>query len=140
MFKGFRSFLLQGNLIVIAVGLVVALAVSTLITAFTTSIITPLINAVVGKTANNQGLGWRVNGQFIALGTFISALIYFVIFMAVVYFVLVVPYRNYMRKIGTPVFAAPSPPAPTKTCPECLSSDLPVAAKKCLHCASDLEQ
>lgn len=139
MLKGFKNFLMRGDLIIIAVGLVVALAFSTLITAFTSNIITPLINALAGKTASGQGLGWSINGQFIALGAFISALIYFVIFMAVVYFVLVVPYRNYMARQGTTVFGAPEPPPPTKTCPQCLSSDLPAAAKKCLHCASDVD-
>jgi large conductance mechanosensitive channel len=139
MLKGFKAFLFQGNLIVTAVGLVVALAVSTLVSSFTTSVITPLINSLAGTSAKSPGLGWKVHGQFIDLGAFLGAIIYFIIFMLVVYFVLVVPYRRYMKRLGTSVFAAPSPSAPTKTCPECLSSDLPVAAKKCLHCASVLE-
>ena len=120
----------------VAVGLVVALGFSTLISAFTTDIVTPLINALAGDSSNGPGVGWTLNGQFIALGKFISAIIYFIIFMAVVYFVLVVPYRRYMAKQGTPVFGIPDQPAPTKTCPECLSCDLPAAATKCLHCAS----
>ncbi|HVA52367.1 MAG TPA: MscL family protein [Acidimicrobiales bacterium] len=136
MLKGFRNFLMRGDLIIIAVGLVVALAFSTLIQSFTGTIVSPLINALAGHSSSGPGLGWTLNGQFIALGTFIAAVIYFVIFMAVVYFVLVVPYRSYMARQGTHVFGAPEPPAPTKTCPECLSSDLPVAATKCLHCAS----
>ena len=135
--KGFKSFLLQGNLIVIAVGLVVALAFSTLIAAFSTNIITPLINSLAGS--KSVGLGWHLRGQFIDLGAFISALIYFVIFMLVMYLILVVPYRRYMKRIGETVFAAPAPPPATRTCPECLSADLPAAAKKCLHCASVLE-
>lgn len=131
--KGFKNFLMQGDLIVIAVGLVIALAFSTLIKSFTDSIITPLVNAAQGGGANSLGLGWTINGQRITLGAFISAIVYFVIFMAVVYFVLVVPYRAYMRRKGTTVFG----PAPdTKTCPQCLSDDLPVAARKCRHCAS----
>jgi large conductance mechanosensitive channel len=136
MLKGFKNFLMQGNLVIIAVGLVIALAFSTLVTAFTTTIITPLINAIAGSSPHNQGLGWTLNGQRIALGSFISAIIYFIIFMCVIYFVLVVPYRRYMSKRGISVFATQAPPPPTKTCPECLSTDLPVAAKKCLHCAS----
>jgi large conductance mechanosensitive channel len=131
--KGFRNFLMQGELIVIAVGLVVALAFSTLIKSFTDSIITPLVNAVEGGGAGSQGLGWTVNGQRIELGSFISAIVYFIIFMAVIYFVLVVPYRSYMKRRGSTVFG---PPAETKTCPQCLSDDLPVAAVKCKHCAS----
>jgi large conductance mechanosensitive channel len=125
---------MQGDLIVIAVGLTVALAFSTLIKAFTDSIITPLVNAAGGKGAAS-GLGWTINGSRINLGAFISAIIYFVILMAVVYFLIVVPYRSYMRKRGKTVFGDP---APTKTCPECKSDDLPVAATKCLHCASEL--
>jgi large conductance mechanosensitive channel len=136
MLKGFKNFLMRGDLIVIAVGLVVALAFSMLISSFTTNIITPLINALAGKSANAQGLGWTINGQFINLGVFISAIIYFVVFMAVVYFVLVVPYRNYMARQGTTVFGAPEPAPPTKTCPECLCTDIPAAATKCWHCAS----
>lgn len=136
MLKGFRNFLMRGDLIIIAVGLVVALAFSTLIHSFTGNIVAPLINALAGNTSKGPGLGWTLNGQFIALGTFISAIVYFVIFMAVVYFILVVPYRSYMARQGTTVFGAPEAPAVTKTCPECLSSDLPAAATKCLHCTS----
>jgi large conductance mechanosensitive channel len=136
MFKGFKNFLMRGELIVIAVGLVVALAFSALITSFTTNIITPLINSLAGTSANSSGVGWKINGQFIALGAFISSIIYFVIFMAVVYFVLVVPYRSYMARQGTVVFGAPTPPPAVKTCPECLSADVPAAATKCWHCSS----
>jgi large conductance mechanosensitive channel len=136
MLKGFKNFLMRGELIIIAVGLVVALAFSALITSFTTNIITPLINSLAGSSANGPGVGWTINHQFIALGAFISSIIYFIIFMAVVYFVLVVPYRSYMAKQGTTVFGAPTPAPPVKTCPECLSADLPAAATKCLHCAS----
>jgi large conductance mechanosensitive channel len=134
MLKGFKNFLMQGDLIVIAVGLVVALAFSTLISAFTTNLITPLINAAAGGGTAGKGLGWTINAQRINLGAFISAIIYFVILMAVIYFVIVVPYRAYMKRRGDTVFG---PPAPTKTCPECRSSDLPVAATKCKYCASD---
>ena len=136
MLKGFKNFLMQGNLVIIAIGLVIALAFSALVTAFTTSIITPLINALAGSSPSNQGLGWTINGQRIELGAFISAIIYFIIFMLVIYFVLVVPYRRYMAKRGISVFATQAAPPPTKTCPECLSADLPLAATKCLHCAS----
>ena len=139
MFKGFKNFLMQGDLIVIAVGLVVATAFSTLIKAFTDSVITPLVSAIEPKTAASPGLGWTINGQFVNVGTFISAIVYFVIFMVVVYFVLVVPYRAYMRKTGKEVFAGPKPAAPVKTCPKCLSADLPAAATKCRYCASDVE-
>jgi large conductance mechanosensitive channel len=135
VFKGFKNFLLQGDLIVIAVGLVVALAFSTLIKAFTDTIITPLVNALEGTSSGSAGLGWTINGQRVELGAFIAAIVYFVLFMVVIYFALVVPYRVYMTKRGAQVFG---PPAPTKTCPYCLSSDLPLAATKCRHCTSEL--
>ncbi len=135
MLKGFKNFLMRGDLIVVALGLVVALAFSNLISAFTGNIVTPLINSIAGNPAK-PGLAWTVNGQVVNLGAFISAIVYFVIFMAVVYFVLVVPYRALMARRGTTVFGAPEPPPPTKTCPECLSSDVPAAATKCWHCAS----
>jgi large conductance mechanosensitive channel len=134
MLRGFKNFLMQGDLIIIAVGLVVALAFSTLIKAFTDNIITPLVIAVAGGAAG-EGLGWTINGQRIDLGAFISAIIYFIIFMAVIYFLIVVPYRAYMRRRGTTVFGEPDP---TKTCPECKASDLPIDATRCKYCATRL--
>ena len=135
MLKGFKNFLMQGDLIVISVGLVVALAFSTLIKAFTDSVITPLVNGVAGGGATGKGLGWTFNGQRIDLGAFIAAIIYFVVFMAVVYYALVLPYRAYMQRRGKSVFGDP---APSKECPYCLSADLPLAATKCKFCASEL--
>ena len=134
MLKGFKNFLMQGDLIIIAVGLVVALAFSTLIKAFTDNVITPLINSA-GGSAGAAGLGWTINGQRIDLGAFISAIVYFIIFMAVIYFVLVVPYRAYVKRRGTSVFGDPDP---TKVCPSCLSDGLPLAAAKCKFCGSEV--
>jgi large conductance mechanosensitive channel len=133
--KGFKNFLMQGELVVIAVGLVVALAFSTLIKAFTDSIITPLVNAVAGGGKAGQGLGRSINGQYIDFGAFISAVIYFIILMAVIYFLIVVPYRAFMKRRGRNVFGDPPP---SKTCPNCRSDDIPVAATKCKYCASEL--
>jgi large conductance mechanosensitive channel len=135
MFKGFKNFLMQGELVVIAVGLVVALAFSTLIKAFTDSIITPLVNAAGGGGSTGKGLGWTINGQRIDIGAFIAAIIYFIIFMAVIYFAIVVPYRAYMQRRGRIVFGDPPP---MKTCPSCLSTDLPAAATRCKHCTTEL--
>lgn len=135
MLKGFKNFLMQGDLIVIAVGLVVALAFSTLIKAFTDNIITPLVNAAGGGGPSGQGLGATINGQRIDVGAFIAAIIYFIIFMAVVYFLIVMPYKVYMRRRGMTVFGDP---APTKTCPSCLSDDLPQEASRCKYCTSDV--
>jgi large conductance mechanosensitive channel len=126
---------MRGDVIVVAVGLVVALAFSALITAFTTDIINPLIQSFVPGT---HGFGVEIrNGNpktLVDFGTFISAIIYFAIFMAVVYFLIVVPYKHVQARRGQVVFG----PAPdVKTCPYCLSSDLPAAASKCKYCGTD---
>jgi large conductance mechanosensitive channel len=127
---------MRGDVIVVAVGLVVALAFSMLITAFTTDIINPIVAAAGGKTGN--GLGFYVSDHnqktFVDIGAFISAVIFFVIFIAVVYFVIVVPYKHIQARRGQTVFGDP---APVKTCPACLSSDLPAAALKCKYCGTD---
>jgi large conductance mechanosensitive channel len=130
LITGFKNFLMQGDVIVIAVGLVVALAFSTLIKAFTDNIITPLVNAIGG---GSSGLGFHANGQLVNIGAFISAVIYFIIFMAVIYFLIVVPYRVYQARRGVTVFGEGPP---VKTCPACLSEDLPAAASKCRYCGS----
>ena len=133
LLAGFKNFLMQGDIIVIAVGLVIALAFSTLIKAFTDSVITPLVNAAGG--GGTAGLGFHVRGQIVNFGAFVSAVIYFVIFMAVVYFGIVVPYRAYQRRRGVTVFGEPPP---VQTCPYCLSEDIPAAATKCRYCGSSL--
>ena len=134
--RGFKNFLLRGDVIVVAVGLVVALAFSMLVTAFTTYIINPIVAAAGGSTGN--GLGFYVSDHnkktFVDIGAFISAIIYFVIFIAVVYFLIVVPYKHVQARRGQTVFGDP---APVKTCPACLSDDLPAAASTCKNCGTD---
>ncbi len=139
MLTGFKNFLMRGDVIVVAVGLVVALAFSNLVKAFTDNIINPLIAAAQG-TAKGPGLGWQLvsgggDGTYLNLGAFISAIIYFIIFMAVVYFLIIQPYKFIMARRGRVVFGEPPP---TKTCPACLSDDLNPAASKCKHCGSVL--
>jgi large conductance mechanosensitive channel len=131
--QGFKNFLMQGDIVIVAVGLVIALAFSTLIGSFTTNIITPLVNAA--GSGGTTGLGFHVHGQLVSIGAFISAVIYFIIFMAVVYFVIVVPYRASQARRGVTVFGDP-PPA--QTCPACLSEGLPIAATKCRYCGTGL--
>jgi large conductance mechanosensitive channel len=135
--RGFRNFLLRGDVIVVAVGLIVALAFSTLISAFTSSVVDPVIARAEGKAS--IGLGWQLGSAgnkatFLNIGSFISAVIYFVIFMAVVYFVIVVPYKLISARRGATVFGDPPQ---VKTCPACLSADLPAAATKCKYCATE---
>ena len=140
MFKGFRNFLMRGDIVTVAVGLAVALAFSALIAAFTADIIKPIVARAQGS--HSVGLGIQLGNDhnpstFINIGALISSLIYFVIFMLVVYFVIVVPYKHIQKRRGVSVFGDP---APAKTCPYCLSDDLPVAASKCKYCISELPQ
>jgi len=124
---------------VLAVGLAAALAFSTLVKAFTDSVVTPLVTRAQGNRPIGLGVQLGSPGNqstYINFGAVISALIYFIVFMAVIYFLLVVPYRSAQARRGNVVFGdAP----PTKACPYCLSDDLPVAATKCKHCASELK-
>jgi large conductance mechanosensitive channel len=137
MIKGFKNFLMRGDVIIIAVGLVTALAFSGLVKAFTDFIVNPLVTRAQGGHSIGLGiqLGQAGNQKtFMDFGSLISAAIYFVIFMGVVYYLIVVPYRRISARRGVVVFGDP---APTKTCPFCLSDDLPEAASKCKYCASD---
>jgi large conductance mechanosensitive channel len=135
MLQGFKNFLLRGDVIVVAVGLVVALAFSALITSFTANVINPIIQSLTG---GKVGLGFQIRSgnpkTVVDLGAFITAIITFAIFMAVIYFVIVVPYKAVQARRGQVVFGDP---APVKTCPACLSSDLPAAASKCKYCGTE---
>jgi large conductance mechanosensitive channel len=136
--KGFKNFLLNGNVVVIAIGLMVALAVSTLVKAFTDSVIAPLLTRAQGT--HSLGLGVQLgtagnSSTFLNLGSFISAIVYFIVFMAVLYFGIVTPYKHIQARRGLTVFGDP---APSKTCPACLSDDLPLAATKCKYCGTEL--
>jgi large conductance mechanosensitive channel len=131
--RGFKNFLMQGDLIVVAVGLSVALAFSTVVKAFADSVITPLVRAAGG--GGSTGLGFTVKGQYVDINSFVSALVYFIVFMAVVYFAIVVPYRSFQRRRGVAVFTEPPP---TKACPACLSDGLPLEATKCRYCGTEL--
>ena len=135
--KGFRNFLMRGDVIVVAVGLVVALAFSMLINAFTTDIINPIVARFQGSKSIGLGVQLGQTGNtktFLDFGTFISAIIYFVILIAVVYFLIVIPYKHVQARRGQVVFGDPPP---VKTCPACLSGDLPAAASKCKYCGTD---
>ena len=137
MIKGFRNFLMQGSVVTIAIGLMVALAFSTLIKAFTDAIINPILNRFQGSTSIGLGiqLGQKGNPKtFMDIGGLLSAIVYFIIFMAVLYFLIVMPYKAIMARRGETVFGEP---APVKTCPACLSDDIPAAASKCKYCGTD---
>ncbi|HET9874854.1 MAG TPA: MscL family protein, partial [Mycobacterium sp.] len=126
MFKGFKNFLMRDDVITVAVGLVVALAFSTLVKAFTDSVINPLVARAQPDSTN--GLGWQLGeagneATFLDIGSFISAIIYFIVFIAVVYFLIVVPYKHIQARRGVSVFGDVFGEGPaTKECPDCLSN------------------
>jgi large conductance mechanosensitive channel len=130
MLKGFRDFILRGNVMDLAVAVIIGAAFTAIVTALTTSIISPLLGAFIGKP-NFDYLVAHVNGGAIEYGKFFTAVVNFLILAAVVYFFLVLP-TQYLLKKFSPLLTPPTPPA-TKPCPQCLS-DIPVAATRCKFC------
>ena len=128
MFKEFRQFLLRGNVVDLAVGVVIGASFSALVAALVKDLITPLI-AAVAKVPDFAGLVFTVNGSKFMYGEFINAFVSFLIVAATIFFFVVKPMNLLIER------ASKEPPAdPTdKKCPECLS-DIPVAAKRCAHC------
>jgi large conductance mechanosensitive channel len=128
MLKGFRDFILRGNVMDLAVAVIIGVAFTGIITALTNNIINPLLGAVVGKP-NFDYLVAHLHGGEIKYGTFLTAIINFLLIAAVVYFFLVVPTQYLLKKSNPPAVAPPA----TKACPQCLS-DIPVAATRCKFC------
>ena len=126
MLKGFRDFMLKGDLITAAVGLVMALATFTLTEALVDSLITPLIGAVVGEPHFNA-LSFTINESEFRYGEFINAAIVFVGTAAAVYFFVVLPYKRYQAMKGVS--------AKTRPCPECTTS-ISIAARRCPSCTA----
>ncbi|MFI5283685.1 MAG: large conductance mechanosensitive channel protein MscL [Candidatus Dormibacterales bacterium] len=127
--KGFRTFVLRGNVIDLAVGIVVGVAFGALITGFVKDLITPLIAAIGGKP-DFSGLTFTINNSKFLYGDFINLLVSFVVIAAVIYFFVVVPYTALLARMKK---EPPSDPT-TKNCPECLT-EIPIAAKRCSACA-----
>ncbi len=132
MLKGFKTFLLRGNVVDLAVGVVMGAAFGTVVSSFVKDLLTPLIAATVGKP-NFDYLVLEFNGAKITYGTFLNALISFILVAAAVYFFVVVPVNALVAR------ARKEPPADptTKKCPECLS-EIPIDARKCAHCCTAL--
>ncbi len=130
MIKGFRDFVLRGNVIDLAVAVIIGWAFGAIVNSFVKDIMTPLIAAVVGKPSF-EALVFEVNGGKVMYGNFLNAAFSFLIVALVVYFGMVLPINTLMNKFKKPV---PDAPPSTKACPECLS-DIPLAAKRCSHCA-----
>ncbi|MDP9038597.1 MAG: large conductance mechanosensitive channel protein MscL [Acidobacteriota bacterium] len=127
MLKGFRDFILRGNVVDLAVAVVIGAAFGAVVTAFTKGILMQFIAAVV-KTPDFDKLAWSVNGTPIVYGPFLTALLNFLIIAAVVYFFVVAPLQYLMARMKGPQAAT------TKSCPECLS-EIPLAAHRCRFCA-----
>ena len=131
MFKGFREFVLRGNVVDMAVGVVIGAAFGTIVTAFVKDLLTPLIAAVVGKP-DFSGYVFEANGSKFLYGDFVNSVISFLLIAAAVYYFVVLPVNALMARIHK----NEPPAAPDKKqCPECLS-DIPTGARKCAYCTS----
>jgi large conductance mechanosensitive channel len=128
--RGFKEFLLRGNVVDLAIAVVIGVAFGVVITAFVKDLITPLIAALGGKP-DFGALSFTVNNSKFLYGEFINALIAFLIIAAVIYFLVVIPYNAMMER------ARKEPPADptTKKCTECLS-EIPKDARRCAFCTS----
>jgi large conductance mechanosensitive channel len=128
MLKGFRDFILRGNVVDLAVAVVVGVAFTAIINALVADIINPLIAAVVRKPDFSY-LVIHLHGAVIKYGDFLNALISFLLIASAVYFLVVLPINTIVARLKKPGAATPA----TKQCPECLS-DVPLAARRCSHC------
>jgi large conductance mechanosensitive channel len=127
MLKGFRDFVLRGNVLDLAVAVVFGGAFGTIVTSLVKDLLTPLISAII-KKPDFSSLVLHVNGANITYGNFLNALIAFLLVAASVYFFVVLPVNTMMDRLHLKAV----PPA-MKPCPQCLS-DIPAAATRCAHC------
>src|SRR5277367_6108277 len=127
---GFKEFILRGNVVDLAVGVVVGAAFGTIVEALTKDLLTPLIAAFVGKP-DFSAIQFTINGSKFPVGDFINAIVSFVIIAAAIYYMVVLPINALVSR------ARKEPPADptTKKCAECLS-EIPIQARKCAFCTS----
>ena len=130
--KDFKEFLLRGNLVDVAVGIVIGVAFAAVVTAFVGDLITPLIAAIAGKP-NFSDLSFTINGSHFLYGAFFNAVLSFLLIAAVLFFLVVKPVNSLMarRRTETPVDQV------TRQCPQCLS-EIPVAAARCAFCTQEV--
>ena len=128
--SGFRKFLLRGNLVELAVAVVIGTAFTALVTALVKDLITPLIAAIGGKP-DFSNLSFTVHHSRFSYGDFINAILAFLIIAAVVYFLVVLPVAKIMERVVSTKVAT------ERECPECLS-EIPVAARRCMYCTSQV--
>jgi large conductance mechanosensitive channel len=129
MLKGFRDFILRGNVVDLAVAVILGAAFNAIVASLVADVLNPLIAATIGKP-DFSGVIWHVGGGAIKVGNFLNATVAFIIVASVVYFVIVLPMNAISARMKKPEAVEPT----TKSCPECLS-DIPLAAKRCAHCA-----
>jgi large conductance mechanosensitive channel len=133
MLQGFKQFMLRGNAIDLAVGVVIGAAFGKVVTAVVEDLITPIIAAVAGKP-DFSALRFTVNGSLFKVGDLINQLVSFLLVGAAVYFFVVLPVNRLMARMNR----GEKPPDPTtKKCPECLT-EVPIAARRCAACASTI--
>jgi large conductance mechanosensitive channel len=131
--KGFREFMLRGNVVELAVAVVMGAAFTAVVTAFVKDLLTPLIAAVVGAP-DFSAIAVDINGSKMMIGNFMNALFAFLMVGVAVYFFVVLPVNALMARIKR----GEVPPDPTtKKCPECLS-EVAIAARRCAFCTSPL--
>ena len=128
--KGFRNFISRGNLIDLAVAVVIGTAFTAVVTALVTDLITPLITAIAGKPDYSK-LIFTVHGSKFLYGSFINAALSFLIIAAVVYFLIVAPMARITSRFQRKVEVT------TRDCPECLST-IPIAASRCMYCTAQV--
>jgi large conductance mechanosensitive channel len=129
MLKGFRDFVLRGNVVDLAVAVILGAAFNAIVTSLVKDVLTQLIAAVVGKP-DFSALVVKVNGTPILIGNFLNAAISFAVVASVVYFAIVLPLNTLQASLKK---CAPEAAPTTKPCPECLS-EIPLAARRCCHC------
>jgi large conductance mechanosensitive channel len=126
--KGFKTFLLRGNVVDLAVAVVIGVAFSAVVMAFVKDLVTPLIAALGGKP-DFAGLYFTINNSKFLYGDFINGLLAFLIIAAVIYFFVVVPYTAMVSRSRR----EPPPDPTTRKCSECLS-EIPIQARRCAFC------
>jgi len=130
MLSGFKQFILRGNVVDLAVGVVIGAAFGSVVAALTKDLLTPLIAAVV-KAPDFSALKWTLNGSTFLYGDFVNTVISFLLVAGAVYFFVVTPINALIAR--TRKDPAPADPT-TKKCPECLS-EIPIDARRCSHCS-----
>ena len=130
MLKGFRNFILRGNVVDLAVAVILGAAFNAIVISLVGDVLSPLIAATIGKPDFSSVL-LNIHGGKIKIGNFFNATVSFLIIAGVVYFAIVLPVNALMARL----YKGESPAVQaTKVCPECLSA-IPVAARRCAHCA-----